>query len=95
MRRWRGAPVVLFVSDEQWHCFNFNQLAAVLRRHGVRPVRVLATRTRRSRLTRLMDHWVYGGIVCVGQPSGVADLPRGIFRRLMDLLLGRTRVVAL
>lgn len=84
MGRWRGAPVVLFVSDEQWHCFN--QLAAVLRRHGVRPVRVLATRTRRSRLTRLMDHWVYGGIVCVDQPSGGADL-RDLVRshRVLDV----------
>jgi Biotin carboxylase len=66
---------VLFVSDEQWNCFN--QLAAVLRRHGIRPVRVLTERNgRRGLLTRLMDCLVYAGVVDLGRPSGVADLRR-------------------
>lgn len=69
---------VLFVDDEQWDCFN--QLAAVLRRHGVDPVRVRTTAASRGRVVAMLDRGVYRGVVTLdasGRTSELHDLVAG------------------
>ena len=64
-------PVVLFLDDAGWRCFD--QLAAYLRRVGVRSVRVVLRRPP-NRLRRLTDRMLYAEVVSLGSPAGTDRL---------------------
>ena len=72
----RDRRVVMFLSDELWHCFN--QLAAGLVRAGIDPVRVVTGRARRGRFTRFVEWAIYRGVIDLDAPGGLDD-----FRRLV------------
>lgn len=73
----RDRRVVVFLSDELWHCFN--QLAAGLVRSGIDPVRVVTGRARRGRFTRFAERAIYRGVIDLDAPGGVEA-----FRRLVE-----------
>ena len=73
----RDRRVVVFLSDELWHCFN--QLAAGLVRAGIEPVRVVTGRARRGRFTRFVEWAIYRGVIDLDAPGGLDD-----FRRLVE-----------
>ncbi len=66
-------PVVLFADNENWRCFD--QLAGYLRRHGIRPIRLLVRRPA-SWLRRLTDRLLYDEVVMLGEPGAVERLRR-------------------
>jgi hypothetical protein len=65
-------PVVLFLNDELWNCFN--QLAAALRRDGFAPLRVVTGDARRGRFVRFVERALYRGVVDLDRPDDVARL---------------------
>jgi len=74
-------PIVLFVDESPWRCFD--QLAAYLRRSGARPIRVTVAPVS-GWFRRLVDRSLYGERVELAGPDG---------RRRLDELLASGRVV--
>jgi hypothetical protein len=65
-------PVVLFLNDDLWNCFD--QLAAALSREGVGPVRVITGNARRGRYVRLVERLLYREVLELERETDVERL---------------------